>query len=85
MQPELIVPGGAEYLAADAAFAAILPEQGGHHAPQHPQVLRRRPVFQPTVVLPENDIQHPVQTIFDVPMSPGASAQFCPLARRLQM
>src|SRR5262245_35642833 len=75
MEAELIVPGGAEHLAADTALAVVLAQQGGYHATEHPQVLSRGPVLEPTVVLPENDIQHPVQSVFDAPVPPCGAAQ----------
>src|SRR5262245_54708509 len=75
MEPELIVPGGPEQLAADTALAGVLAEQGRDHAPQHPQVLRSRAILETTVILPKDDIQHPVQTVLDPPVSPGGAAQ----------
>ena len=76
MESELIVPGGAEQLAADAALAVVLAEQGHRHTPEQPQVFRRRALLQPTVVLPKDHVQNPVQTVLDTPMSPGSTAQF---------
>src|ERR1700677_242513 len=76
MESELIVPGGAEQLATDTALAVVLAEQGCHHASEHPQVLGRRAILEPTVVLPEDHIQHPVQTVLDTPMSARGVTQF---------
>src|SRR4051812_14892905 len=48
MEPEVIVPGGTPQLAADAALALVLAEQGGRYPAQQTQVLRRRAVLEPT-------------------------------------
>ena len=85
MESELIVPGGAEQLAADTALTLVLAEQGHRHAPEQPQVFRCGAVLEPTVVLPKDHIQHPVQTVLDTPMSPRGAAQLLRAARRLQM
>src|SRR5260370_4557333 len=76
MKAKRIVPGSPEYLATDTAFAMVLAKQGRDHAPQHPQVFRSRAVLEPTVVLPEDHIQYPVQTVLDPPVPPGGAAQF---------
>src|SRR5436309_10790765 len=76
MSAELIVPGGAEHLATDTAPTGVLAEQGRRHAPKHPQVFRRRAVLEPAVVLAEDHIQHPVQTVLDPPVSARGAAQF---------
>src|SRR5262249_54224241 len=75
MEAEVIVPGGAKQLAADTALALILAKQGRDHASQQPQILRRRAVLQPAVVLPEDDVQHPVQPILDTPVPTAGAAQ----------
>src|SRR4051812_29198143 len=75
MEAELVVPGGPPQLAADAALALLLAEQGGDYPAQHPQVLRRRAVLEPASVLPEDDIQHPVQPVLDPPVPAGGAAQ----------
>src|SRR5579859_7255068 len=75
MESELIVPGGAEQLAADTALAGILAEQGSNHASEHPQVLRGYTILEPTVILTEDHIQNPVQTVFDTPVPTGGTAQ----------
>src|SRR2546423_2808617 len=76
MAPEFIVPGGAEQLATDTALAGVLAEQGRRHTPKHPQVFRRRTVLETAVVLPEDHIQHPVQTVLDTPVPSRGAAQF---------
>src|SRR4051812_11049647 len=76
MESELIVPGGAEYLATDTALAGVLAEQRRDHAPKHPHVFRSRAVLEPTVVFPEDHLQHPVQTVLNPPVSPGGATQF---------
>src|SRR5262245_35115127 len=75
MEAELVVPGGPQQLAADATFALILAEQGSDYPAQHPQVLRRGAVLEPAGVLPEDDIQHPVQPVLDPPVPAGGPAQ----------
>ena len=75
MEAEVIVPGGPPQLAADAALALVLAEQGGGYPTQQTEVLRCCAVLEPTVVLPEDHVQHPVQTVLDAPVSPGGAAQ----------
>src|SRR6266581_7460555 len=76
MASEVIVPGGPEQLAADTALALVLAEQGSDHTAKHSQVLRSLSVLEPTVVLPEDHIQHPVQPVLDAPVTAGSAAQF---------
>ena len=76
MESEVIVPGGAEQLAADTALAVVLAEQRRRHAPQLPQVFRSPAILEPIVVLPEDHVQHPVQAVLDAPVTPGSAAQF---------
>src|SRR5262249_57531028 len=78
MEAEVIVPGGTELLATDAALALILAQQRGRHAAQHPQVLSSGPVLQPAVVLPEGHVQHPVQPVLYPPV------QTCPASQLLR-
>src|ERR1700677_3734868 len=75
MEAEIIIPSRPEQLAAHTAFAAILADKGGDHTAEHAQVLPSRAVFQMAVVLPENYIQHPVQSVFDAPVSAGGAAK----------
>src|ERR1051326_8883041 len=76
MESEFIVPGGAAQLATDTALTVVLAEQGHRHTPEHSHVFRRRAILALTVVLPEDHIQHPVQTVLDTPVAPGGAAQF---------
>src|SRR5947209_3513955 len=75
MESKLVVPGDAEQLTADTGLAVILAEQGRNHAPEHPQVFRSRAILEPTVVLAEDHLQHPVQTVLDTPVPTGRTAQ----------
>src|SRR5215470_9688226 len=75
MQAEVVVPGGAELLAADAALAVVLAEQRSRHAAEHRQVLGGGPVLEPAVVLAEDDVEHPVQPVLYPPVQPGSAAQ----------
>src|SRR5438105_2178402 len=76
MESEVVVPGSPQQLAADAALAVVLPQQGGSHPAQLPHVLPGRAVLEPAVVFPEDHIQHPVQAVLNPPMSPRGAAQF---------
>src|SRR5262245_57010805 len=76
MTAGVVATGGAAELVSDTALATILAAKARHHAPQQPQVLRRRAVLEPTGVFPEDDVQHPVQPILDPPVSPAGAAQF---------
>ncbi len=84
MSAEVVVPGGAAHLAADTAFAGVLTQQGHGHPAQQGQVLRRRAVLQPAVVLPEGHIQHPVQAVLDGPMHPHDSVEPVRAERRAE-
>src|SRR5262249_42976128 len=75
MEAEVVVPGGAELLAADAALAVVLAEQRSRHAAEHHQVLGGRPVLQAAVVLPDDDVEHPVQPVLHAPVPPRRAAQ----------
>src|SRR3982751_6539257 len=75
MEAEVIVPGGAELLAADAALAVVLTEQRSRHAAEHRQVLGGRPVLQAAVVLPEDDVEHPVQPVLYPPVQTRRATQ----------
>src|SRR5438270_8938225 len=75
MTTEVIIPGGPELLAADAALALLLTQQREGDAPQQPQVLPGRPVLEMVIVLAEQNVQHPVQTVLDAPVPPRCAAQ----------
>src|SRR3954462_1265963 len=75
MAPEVIIPGGTELLAADAALALLLTQQRDGDAAQHPQVLPGCPVLEVVVVLAEQNVQYPVQTVLDAPVPPRCAAQ----------
>jgi hypothetical protein len=85
MGAEVIVPGGPPQLAADAALAPVLAEQGGGYPPQQTEVLRRRAVLEPAVVLPEDHVQHPVQAVLDPQWPRVALPNSSALPRRLLM
>src|SRR5262245_39235941 len=76
MEAEVIVPGGAELLAADATLAAVLAEQRDGDAAQRSQVLCGGAVLEPAVVFSEDDVEHPMQAVLDAPVQPGSAAQF---------
>jgi hypothetical protein len=74
MEAEVIVPGRTPQLAADAALAPVLAEQGSRYPPQQPEVLRRRPVLEPAVVLPEErspEVTIPGPGLYERPYTSG--------------
>ena len=85
MEAEVIVPGSAVPLAADAALAFVLAEQGGGHTPQHPQVFRRSAILQSAVVFSKDHVQHPVQSILNPQCPRVALPNSSALPLRLQM
>src|SRR4051794_38157626 len=75
MASEVIVPGGAASFAGDAALALVLAQQRGGHAAKQAQILGGGAVLEPAVVLPEDNVEHPVQPILDAPVAAGRPAQ----------
>ena len=68
MKEEVVIPAGALALALDAALALVLADQRQGDAAQPPQVIRRVARPRPALVLPEDNIQHPVQAVLDPPV-----------------
>lgn len=71
----LLVPTGFETLAPDTASGRLLLlDQVERHVPQDGHVLSRVLCAHPTAVFVEGDVEHPVQTVLDLPM-PAHSLQ----------
>src|SRR6266487_3055203 len=81
MKEGVVIPAGALPLALDAALALVLADQRQRDPPQPRQVLRRVARPRPASVLPEDDVQHPVQAVPDPPVAADRLGQ--PLDGRL--
>src|SRR5258708_40144524 len=81
MKEVVIVAAGAVAFALDGAFAVVLADERKGNATQPGQVLGRVPGASPTLVLPEDHVEHPVLPVLNAPVAADGARQ--PLYARL--
>ena len=75
-EPEQVrlIPSGGLALALDPDLQArILLQEIQRQAAQNGEVLRTMVDAHPAVILPEGNVQHPVEAVLDLPVRPGCS------------